>query len=138
MNLLLPAAVFMLMVSVGMSLSPRHLLDAAATAGLFLIAVAPGAPLMTRGVAKKGFDIQIAASYQVWGALLTPLMVPLLIGCSAGTGSARTSFSNALLPLLIAVVITLISDLGRPRQGLVVISQQPLLDLKQSLQSSRP
>jgi BASS family bile acid:Na+ symporter len=104
----------MLMVSIGMSLSPRQLLenfhrltpsvwarlvvatflvppllalalgrllplDGAATAGLFLIAVAPGAPLMTRGVAKKGFDMQIAASYQVWGALLTPLMVPLLI-----------------------------------------------------------
>ena len=34
---------------------------------------------MTRGVAKKGFDMQIAASYQVWGALLTPVIVPLLI-----------------------------------------------------------
>lgn len=114
MKHLLPAAVFMLMVSVGMSLSPRQLLenwrrltpslwgkllaatflvppllalalghllplDRAATAGLFLIAVAPGAPLMTRGVAKKGFDMQIAATYQVWGALLTPIMVPLLI-----------------------------------------------------------
>jgi hypothetical protein len=54
-------------------------LGGVATAGLFLIAVAPGAPLMTRGVAKKGFDMQIAASYQVWGALLTPLLVPLLV-----------------------------------------------------------
>lgn len=114
MKALLPAAVFMLMVSIGMSLSPRQLLenwrrltpalwgkllaatflvppllalalgkllplDGAATAGLYLIAVAPGAPLMTRGVAKKGFDMQIAASYQVWGALLTPLMIPLLV-----------------------------------------------------------
>lgn len=114
MKYLLSSAVLMLMVSIGMSLSPRQLLenfhrltpsvwarlvvatflvppllalalgrllplDGAATAGLFLIAVAPGAPLMTRGVAKKGFDMQIAASYQVWGALLTPLMVPLLI-----------------------------------------------------------
>ena len=114
MKYLLPAAVFMLMVSVGMSLSPRQLLenwrrltpslwakllaatflvppllalalghllplDGAATAGLFLIAVAPGAPLMTRGVAKKGFDMQIAATYQLWGALLTPLIVPLLV-----------------------------------------------------------
>jgi BASS family bile acid:Na+ symporter len=109
----------MLMVSVGMSLSPRQLLEnwrrlspslwlrlvlatflippllalglghllalgTAATAGLFLVAIAPGAPLMTRGVAKKGFDMQIAASYQVWGALLTPIMVPLLL---AGGGA---------------------------------------------------
>jgi bile acid:Na+ symporter, BASS family len=114
MKYLLQAAVFMLMVSVGMSLSPRQLLEnwrrltpslwarllaatflippllalalgellplgAAATAGLFLVGVAPGAPLMTRGVAKKGFDMQMAASYQVWSALLTPLLIPLLI-----------------------------------------------------------
>jgi BASS family bile acid:Na+ symporter len=50
----------------------------ATTAGLFLIAIAPGAPLMTRGVAKRGFDMQLAASYQVWGALMIPLMIPLL------------------------------------------------------------
>jgi hypothetical protein len=53
-------------------------LGSAATA-VFLIAVAPGAPLMTRGVAKKGFDMQIAASYQVWGALFTPVFIPLLV-----------------------------------------------------------
>jgi predicted Na+-dependent transporter len=109
MKYLLSSAVLMLMLSIGMSLSPRQLLenwrrltpslwakllaatflvppllalalgyllplDGAATAGLFLIAAVPGAPLMTRGVAKKGFDMQIAATYQVWGALLTPLM----------------------------------------------------------------
>ena len=114
MKYLLPVSVLMLMLSVGMSLKPRQLLEnwthltpslwarllaatffvppllalalgrllplgGAATAGLFLIAVAPGAPLMTRGVAKKGFDMQIAASYQVWGALLTPVLVPLLV-----------------------------------------------------------
>ena len=104
----------MLMLSIGMSLSPRRLLEnwgrltpslwvrlvagtfllppllalalggliplgGPATAGLFLIAVVPGAPLMTRGAAQKGFDLQLAASYQVWGALLTPVIVPWLI-----------------------------------------------------------
>ena len=54
-------------------------LGTAYTAGLFLVAVAPGAPLMIRGVAKKGFDMHIAASYQVWGALLAPLLIPLLV-----------------------------------------------------------
>jgi BASS family bile acid:Na+ symporter len=54
-------------------------LGTAASAGLFLVAVAPGAPLMTRGVAKKGFDMQLAASYQVWGAMLSPLMIPWLV-----------------------------------------------------------
>jgi len=111
---LLQGAVLMLMLSIGMSLSPWQLLEnfrrltpsiwarllaatylvppllaltlgrllplgGAATAGLFLIAAVPGAPLMTRGAAKKGFDMQTAASYQMWGALLTPVVVPLLI-----------------------------------------------------------
>lgn len=114
MRLLLLMAVFILMVSVGMSLSLRQLwenwrrltlslwvrllvatfivppilamglgqlfpLEAGATAGLFLIGVMPGAPLMTFGVARKGFDLQIAASYQIWGALLIPPLVPLLV-----------------------------------------------------------
>ncbi|MBX7246973.1 MAG: hypothetical protein K1X53_15860 [Candidatus Sumerlaeaceae bacterium] len=114
MNLLLPTAVFMLMVSVGMSLSVSRImvnwrrltlqawtrlllatfilppamalalswslhLGPGDTAGLFLIGVAPGAPLMTRGAAKKGFDMQMAASYQFWGALMIPIMIPLMV-----------------------------------------------------------
>lgn len=55
-------------------------IDRPTMAGLFLIAVAPGAPLMTRNAAKHGFDLQMAASYQVWGALLAPIMIPLLVG----------------------------------------------------------
>ena len=50
-----------------------------AMGGLFLIAVAPGAPLLTRNVAKRGFDMQMAAGYQVWGALLAPVAIPLLV-----------------------------------------------------------
>src|SRR6476469_1529980 len=114
MKYLVSCVVLMLMLSIGMSVSPRRLLenwrrltlslwarlvagtflvppllalalgnilslDRPIMAGLFLIAVVPGAPLMTRGAAQKGFDMQLAASYQVWGALLTPVIVPLLI-----------------------------------------------------------
>ena len=115
MKFIIPSAVFVLMISVGMSLNLSQFLanwrrltiatwgkllaatfilppilallignllpiDRGALIGLFLVAVAPGAPLMTRGVAKRGFDMQLAASYQVWGALLTPIMIPLLVG----------------------------------------------------------
>ncbi len=55
-------------------------------------------------------------------------------GYSAGSSGARSSFSNFLLPLLIAVAITLIADLDRPRKGLIGVSQRPLLDLKASIQ----
>lgn len=114
MKFLLPGAVLMLMISIGMSLRFSELianwrrltlrnwaqlllatfiippllalalgqllpLPLSATAGLFLVAIAPGAPLMTRGVAKRGFDMQMAASYQVWGALMIPIMIPLIV-----------------------------------------------------------
>jgi hypothetical protein len=111
----LPAiAVFVLMVSIGMSLDRwefianwRRLTSAmwarlllatfivlpalaqvlpigtAALGGLFLISVAPGAPLKIRNAAKRGFDMKIAASDQVWGALLAPIAIPLLVGGAA-------------------------------------------------------
>jgi len=118
LKLVMPVAVLMLMVSVGMSLDVRELIanwrrltpalwaklllatflvppacalglgmvlpiGLPALAGLFLVAVAPGAPLMTRGAAKRGFNMQTAASYQVWGALLAPLMIPVLVAAAS-------------------------------------------------------
>jgi|SRR5271166_4809113 len=114
MKLIIPAAVFLLMVSVGMSLRHKEVLERlrrmglwhwlglvlatfivpaalalllgrvlplklADVAGLFLVGAAPGAPLMTRNIAKKGFDMQLAAGYQVWGGLLTPILLPVVV-----------------------------------------------------------
>jgi len=47
-------------------------------------------------------------------------------------------FNQALFPLLIAGVITILVDLDSPRRGLVGISQQSLIDLETSLKSSAP
>ena len=115
MKYIVPASVFLLMVSVGMSLRHRQILErlrrmrwtswlglllatflvpaglalligrvlplkTAEMAGLFLVGAAPGAPLMTRNIAKKGFDMQLAAGYQLWGGLLTPIMLPIMVG----------------------------------------------------------
>ncbi len=55
-------------------------------------------------------------------------------GYAAGISKARSAFPIVLLPLLVAVVVTLISDLDAPRQGLIGISKQPLIDLKQSFE----
>jgi BASS family bile acid:Na+ symporter len=137
MNYLLPGAVLILMLSVGMSLRFSEItanwrrltwsvwarlllatfivpplialalgqllpLALSATAGLFLVAVAPGAPLMTRGVAKKGFDMQMAASYQVWGALLIPIMIPLLVAVAGKLYQRDIWIPPATLLLVIA------------------------------------
>ncbi len=118
MRALLPIAVFLLMVSIGMSLRPSHLwkywrgmiggnglrlllatfivppavalllyhllpLDFGEGVGLFMLGVVPGAPLVSRIAAKRGFDMQLAASYQVWGAVLVPVMLPIVVYVSA-------------------------------------------------------
>lgn len=54
-------------------------------------------------------------------------------GYAAGASGVRGGFTNFTLPLLIAIVVTLIADLDRPRGGLIGISQQPLVDLKESM-----
>ncbi len=118
MKLLLPASIFVLMVSIGMSLHLRELianwrqltwsqwlrlllatfiLPAAAalalarifpltlpeTAALFMVGATPGAPLLTRNLARRGFDMQLAASYQVWSGVLTPFMIPPMFWAAA-------------------------------------------------------
>ena len=128
MKLIIPAAVFLLMVSVGMSLRHDKIvagfrrmtwatwlrlllatfivppaialllphifpLTLPQMAGLFMVGVAPGAPLMTRNIAKRGFDIHLAAGYQLWGALLIPVMIPLVV-----FGAGRIYDRNIWIP----------------------------------------
>jgi len=76
-------AVFIVPPALALALARVMPLSLAETGGLFLIGVAPGAPLLTRNVAKRGFDAQLAAVYQVWVALLTPIMIPLLVFSAA-------------------------------------------------------
>jgi hypothetical protein len=73
------------------------------------------------------------------------LLLLVVAGCGAwssgfvgGAGSAdggRSLFSQMVFPLLIAVVIMLISDIDRPRRGLISISQQPFIDLLETMRS---
>jgi len=67
------------------------------TVGLFMVGVAPGAPLLTRNLAKRGFDMHLAASYQVWAALMIPLMVPLVVAAGGKFYSRNVWISPLLL-----------------------------------------
>jgi len=118
MQIVLQGIVFLLMVSVGMSLRPMEVastvrrvepwywlgllaatflvppalallianvfrLTPGETLGLFMVGVAPGAPLLTRNLARRGFEMHMAATYQVWAALLIPVMLPLVVAAGA-------------------------------------------------------
>jgi predicted Na+-dependent transporter len=110
MKLIVPAAAFLLMVSVGMSLRPRDVVAqllrmewrhwaglvlatfiVPAAQALLLGRILPLQPAEMAGCfswgpgrgsvddAERGFHMQLAAGYQVWGGLLTPIVVPLVV-----------------------------------------------------------
>lgn len=75
-------ATFLAPAAVALALARIFPLTLHETAGLFMVGATPGAPLLTRNLARRGFDMHLAASYQVWGAVLTPIMIPLMVFCA--------------------------------------------------------
>lgn len=74
----LTGATFILPPALALLLATLFHLSPAETGGLFMIGAVPGAPLLTRNVGRRGFDFHMAASYQVWSALMAPLMIPII------------------------------------------------------------
>jgi bile acid:Na+ symporter, BASS family len=72
-------ATFVFPAALALGLGRLFHLELGALAGVFLVGVAPGAPLLTRNLARKGFDMHLAATYQLWAALMVPIMIPLLV-----------------------------------------------------------
>jgi bile acid:Na+ symporter, BASS family len=93
---------FILPPVVALVLARVLVLDTAARAGLFMVAAAPGAPLLTRNIARRGFDMHLAASYQVWGALLIPLMIPVVVFLAARLYDREVWIAPRMLVLEIA------------------------------------
>jgi hypothetical protein len=56
-----------------------------------------------------------------------------LIGYGCGLSGLRNFFVTMVSSILIAAVIMVIIDLDRPRQGLIRVSQQRMIDLRNSL-----
>ena len=52
-----------------------------------------------------------------------------MVGYSAGMTGRRSLISAAVLVAVLSVVTVLVLDLDRPRDGFIVVSQQPVLDL---------
>jgi hypothetical protein len=70
----------------------------------------------------------------VWLLLLCVASCGLwLTGWEAGMARGHPFLARFLLPLLIAVVIALITDIDTPRGGLITLDERPLLELNDSL-----
>jgi hypothetical protein len=79
-----------------------------------------------------------ASRNRIPAGVLVVLVVVAAVGCSisayaSGSYGARSSFTSALLPLLISIVFLLIFDLTHEHQGFIVVSQQPMVELQRSI-----
>lgn len=59
-----------------------------------------------------------------------------LVGYQAGTSGRQSILERFVFPLLVAIVITLITDIDTPRQGLISLDERPLLELNETLNRS--
>jgi hypothetical protein len=71
------------------------------------------------------------------------LVVAAAVGCwtsgyGAGATGVRSPLTGVLLPLLATVVMLLILDLTNERRGIISVSQQPLVDVQESIRSASP
>ena len=56
-----------------------------------------------------------------------------MVGFSAGLTKRRSVLTAAVLIIALGAVITIVVDLDRPREGLIQVSQQPLIDVQQRI-----
>ena len=60
------------------------------------------------------------------------------IGYATGVGAGeRLAISLVLMPLLVTVVITIIADLDRPRQGLITVGQESMREVRDLMERNR-
>jgi len=75
----------------------------------------------------------------IWLALLSVAVIALAaMGYHVGIAGASRSLAQVAVALTFSVVIGLIADLDRPQEGTLTVSQQALVDLRQSMQAPRP
>ncbi|HKD90243.1 MAG TPA: hypothetical protein VKB56_00015, partial [Terriglobales bacterium] len=66
---------------------------------------------------------------------LAALLAAVLVGYALGLARQRNLISVALLSLAVTLSLIVIVDLDRSRQGLITVTQQPMIDLQQRLSS---
>jgi cellobiose-specific phosphotransferase system component IIC len=71
----------------------------------------------------------------IYAIAIVGLLAVLTVGYTFGLSGLRQPFSICMLSLAITLVLAIIVDVERPREGFIRVSQQPLLDLQQYLHS---
>jgi hypothetical protein len=71
----------------------------------------------------------------LYAIAIVGLLAVMTVGYTFGLSGIRQLFSICMLSLAITLVLAIIVDVDRPREGLIRVSQQPLLDLQKQLRS---
>jgi len=73
----------------------------------------------------------------IWLALYSLAVLAMgMLGYRAGMASRRSAIAITVLAFAFSAVLTLINDLDRPRQSLVGVSQQPIIELRNRMHAS--
>ena len=74
----------------------------------------------------------------IWGALYLVAVLSLAVmGYHNGVVSKSRSLAMLAVAIAFTAVLWLIADLDRPHEGLLLVSQQPMIDLRESMDSAR-
>jgi hypothetical protein len=69
----------------------------------------------------------------IWLLLAGSFLAVGMLGYGAGITGHRSVLSAIVLVIALATVFTLVIDIDRPRDGLIVVSQQPIIDLQNDI-----
>jgi hypothetical protein len=77
--------------------------------------------------------------YTIWAALyLTAVLAMSGVGYHAGLTSTTRTIATLVLVITFSGILWLIADLDRPQEGFLKVSQQPMVDLRNSMAPSKP
>jgi len=85
-------------------------------------------------ISRVAVGIQARISIEVWVVLYTiSLLAMFSVGYQTGIAGSKRSLSWPTLALSFAMVFALIAALDRPDSGVLKVTQQPLIDLRESM-----
>ena len=70
--------------------------------------------------------------------LIVAIAVVAIVGYNSGLSNRRQLFAGVTLIVLITLIVWVLIDLDRPARGLILVSQQSMIDLQQTLQRDVP
>jgi len=74
----------------------------------------------------------------LWLLLIGSALSLAMVGYSAGMRGKRTILSAVVLTVALGIVLMLVIDLDRPQDGVITVSQQPLLDVQSWVMHAAP